>query len=270
MSIIPAKERPGKEVDTEAMSFKDKRALEQRKTALKQQHTWNSLFMNQDAIVAAMANKLNVSKSEILDPASDNMAVRLALSETQIINETKEYLIEQGVHLDAFSGTFARSDTVILVKNISFETELDEIEKLFARYGALNRVVLPPTRTVALVEFIASNEAKGAFKRLAYTRFKSLPLYLEWAPVNSFIESKAATQQPKQAKREIHNLDDGDSHVQPVATLFIKNLNFSTSENDLKQVLSALSGFVSAKIATKKVNGQVMSMGFGYGYTPTE
>jgi hypothetical protein len=39
-----------------------------------------------------MANQYNVSKSEIFDPESKNVAVRLALGETQIINKTKKYL----------------------------------------------------------------------------------------------------------------------------------------------------------------------------------
>ena len=38
-----------------------------------------------------MARKLGVKKRDILDHQSDNMAVRLALAETNIINETKDY-----------------------------------------------------------------------------------------------------------------------------------------------------------------------------------
>jgi multiple RNA-binding domain-containing protein 1 len=40
----------------------------------------------------AIASKLNITKAEILDPNADNMAVRMALAETQIINDTKTYL----------------------------------------------------------------------------------------------------------------------------------------------------------------------------------
>ena len=42
----------------------------------------------------AMARKLGVTKADILDPTSENLAVRLALAETNIITETKEYLEE--------------------------------------------------------------------------------------------------------------------------------------------------------------------------------
>ena len=39
-----------------------------------------------------MAEKLNVEKSDLLDSKSDNLAVRVALAETHIIADTKEYL----------------------------------------------------------------------------------------------------------------------------------------------------------------------------------
>ncbi len=45
-----------------------------------------------DSIAQSMAQKLDVQKSDILDKEADNMAVRLALAETHIINETKKYL----------------------------------------------------------------------------------------------------------------------------------------------------------------------------------
>ena len=42
------------------------------------------------------------------------------------------------------------------------------------------RLVLPATKTLALVEFAESADARRAFKALAYKRFQKIPLYLEW------------------------------------------------------------------------------------------
>jgi multiple RNA-binding domain-containing protein 1 len=50
--------------------------------------------MQSDAVADAMAKKLNVAKSDILDPEADSMAVRLALAETTIIQDTVQYLKE--------------------------------------------------------------------------------------------------------------------------------------------------------------------------------
>ncbi len=48
------------------------------------------------------------------------------------------------------------------------------------------RLVLPPTKTLALVEFLEAAEARGAFKALAYRKFHHVPLYVEWAPADIF------------------------------------------------------------------------------------
>lgn len=46
--------------------------------------------------------------------------------------------------------------------------------------------MLPPTKTLALIDFAESADARRAFKSLAYKRFQSVPLYLEWAPAGIF------------------------------------------------------------------------------------
>ena len=57
-----------------------------------------------------------------------------------------------------------RSSTVILVKNIPYSTDEKMLRKTFEKFGGLSRVVLPPAKTIALVEFFEANEAKAAFK----------------------------------------------------------------------------------------------------------
>ena len=57
-------------------------------------------------------------------------------------------------------------------------------QALFGAVGEVGRVVLPPTRTLALVEFLEAADARAAFRGLAYKRFQHVPLYLEWAPAD--------------------------------------------------------------------------------------
>ncbi|KNE60218.1 hypothetical protein AMAG_05631 [Allomyces macrogynus ATCC 38327] len=178
-----AERKDDAETDASA-SFKAKRQA-QLKAKAGSDFNWNSLYMASDAVAGAMAAKLGVGKADILDRDADNMAVRLALAETHVISETKTYLAEHGIVLDAFHRKL-RSDSVLLVKNIAHGTTEAEIEELFAKYGELGRIVVPPTGTVAIVEYLTNNDAKNAFRHLAYKRFKSLPLYLEWAPQNCF------------------------------------------------------------------------------------
>ena len=113
---------------------------------------------------------MNIDKASILNPESgDNAAVKLALAETHIIQETKTYLESQGVLLSSFSAR-ARSDTTILVKNIPYGTTADQRREMFEPYGDLTRVLVPPAGTMAVVEFDQPNEAAKAFRGVAYKR----------------------------------------------------------------------------------------------------
>lgn len=64
----------------------------------------------------------------------------------------------------------ARSNTVILVKNLPAGVQASELEELFSPYGSLGRVLLPPSGLTAIVEFLESTEAKRAFTRMAYSK----------------------------------------------------------------------------------------------------
>ena len=136
---------------------------------------------------------MNISKAEILNPESgDNAAVKLALAETHIIQETKIYLESQGVLLSSFSSR-ARSDTTILVKNIPYGTTVDKIRELFEPHGELSRVLVPPAGTMAVVEFERPDEAAKGFRAVAYHRLGNSIIYLEKGPLGMFDEHFTST-----------------------------------------------------------------------------
>uniref|UniRef100_UPI00358FF20C probable RNA-binding protein 19 n=1 Tax=Myxine glutinosa TaxID=7769 RepID=UPI00358FF20C len=151
-------------------------------------HNWNTLFIGANALADAIAAKYNTPKSQVLDDDSHgSIAVRLALGETQIVQETRRFLLNHGVQLDAFSQAAGRrSNTVILVKNLPAGTAVCDLHTLFGRFGDIGRLVLPPAGVSALVEFLEPLKAKAAFSRLAYSKFQHLPLFLEWAPIDVF------------------------------------------------------------------------------------
>ena len=96
---------------------------------------------------------------------------------------------------------------------------------------------------MALVEFIEASDARKAFKTLAYKKFKHVPLYLEWAPLGCFSEQGKGEKSAVGLKKRGKGVDDEDEE-QAVdqgegesATVFVKNLNFTTKDDSLKQVL---------------------------------
>lgn len=277
--IIPANARRDEALDEYELSklpLKKQNLIRKKTQASTNTFNWNSLYMNQDAVNESTANRLGVSKSELLDPTSSDAAVKQAIAETSIIQETKAYFVANGVDLDAFK-SHKRGDTAILVKNFPYGTSLDELRTLFEESGPVLRVLMPPSGTIAIVQFAQANHAKTAFGKLAYRRIKDSVLFLEKAPKDIFThEAPSQATQPKERlqtgvqKLNVNDLlergDKADIDVE-TTSLFIRNLNFTTTTNRLAEVFGPLDGFISARVKTKldpKKPGQTLSMGFGF------
>ncbi|XP_037339348.2 probable RNA-binding protein 19 isoform X2 [Pungitius pungitius] len=239
-------------------------------------HNWNTLFLGTSAVADAIADKYNTTKSQVLDHESKgSLAVRMALGETQIVQETRQFLLDNGVSLDSFSqAAAARSTTVILVKNLPAGVTASELEELFSPHGSLGRVLLPPSGLTTIIEFLEPTEAKRAFTRLAYSKFQHIPLYLEWAPVGVFLAAKPVPEQKEDAMKEQQQQkkeeeeeeeEDEEEESAPGSTLFIKNVNFSTTEEKLQETFSKCGKITSCTISKKKdKTGKMLSMGYGF------
>lgn len=113
------------------------------------------------------------------------MAVKLASSETLIISQTKAWLKEHCL-LDfdkVDRRKCKRSHKILLVKNIAASVKEHELREIFERYGALERLLVSPFNTLAIVEYGQETQAEAAFRNLAYYKINYLsPIYLEYAP----------------------------------------------------------------------------------------
>lgn len=194
LHVLPGKTKQETDENTENLSFKKKKEIEQKKKA-QSSHNWNSLFINADSVANLMASRYDVNKAELYDVHSTNkkagsIAVKLAVGETQIVNEMRKFLIRNGVKLDAFDNSNTeRSKTVVLIKNLPNNTHEKDLRELFKKFeleSSIQRLVMPDYGLCAIIEFAERQEARNAFKKLAYRKFKNVPIYLEWAPVDIF------------------------------------------------------------------------------------
>ncbi|KAI9931652.1 hypothetical protein ASPWEDRAFT_169508 [Aspergillus wentii DTO 134E9] len=276
LHILPASAKKTYKIDDYDLSklpVKKQKQIKRKLEASSSTFSWNSLYMNADAVMSSVADRLGVSKAELLDPTSADAAVKQAHAETHVIQETKAYLAANGVNIDAFKQR-ERGNTAILVKNFSFGVKIDELRKMFEQYGQLTRLLMPPSGTIAIVEFARPDEAQKAFKGLAYRKLGDSILFLEKAPKNLF-EGAAAPLRPTPETKAVTQgfstadtfaADEPDEGVS-TATLFVKNLAFSTTNENFIDAFRPLDGFVSAKVKTKpdpKRPGQTLSMGFGF------
>ena len=289
------------EAEREA-GFKANRDARLKADAGTNRAAWNSLFMRQDTVAAAVASKYGVSKADLLESGDADVAVRLALGEAQIIADTKAQLESHGVDVLSLERSAAaggantgkgaqksvkRSGVCVLLKNLPYEADEDELRAMCERFGSLSRLVLPDTRTLALAEFLEAPDARKAFKGLAYKRYKHVPIYVEWAPEGVFIsasrkdaDAKSKSAKPTSAPRadvgssrdalsKLSKLEDEDED-EDATRLFVKGLSFQTSEAALRahflRAASAAGGRVlAANVATQRgPGGATLSRGFGF------
>ncbi|CEO99981.1 hypothetical protein PBRA_007715 [Plasmodiophora brassicae] len=275
MHVMPAFPRPEpKESQTTAGArparHKDKVAAS-RKANANDKRAWNSLFVRSDTVASATASSLNVDKSALFDADAKNVAVTLALAETSVIADTKAWLAgHAAVNVSVFEGerdpNAPRSETTILVKNIPFDCEEQDINALFAPFGNLARCVLPPSRAFAIVEFVARPAARRAFSSLAYSKFRHVPLYLEWAPRDIWSDAAPAPVAAVEVEPPVALVDDVDE-PSPSLTLFIKNINFATTEDSLRSVFCTKNGTsVRSVVIARHTDAKRKGLSRGYGF----
>jgi multiple RNA-binding domain-containing protein 1 len=213
----------------------------------------------------------------VLDPTSSDAAIKQAHAETHLIQETKSYFAQHGVDLEAFKRS-SKGDIAILVKNIPHGTSSDELRRLFEEHGKITKFLMPPAGMTAIIEFSNAAEAKAAFRSLAYRKMKDSILYLEKAPKDLFKEGVAvptapATQAVDGVSTKLAATDLLQDAPEPestnTATLYVRNLNFSTTTQGLTETFSPLEGFRSARVKTKvDPKRGVLSMGLYVLQTP--
>ena len=211
-----------------------------------------------NAVAEAISEKYGVTKDKVLDTStSSSLAVRMALAETEIVSDTKEFLEKQGINMEVLSSPdmkIQRSKSVILVKNLPFGTTAEELDILFSPFGTLDRVVIPKYGITGVVEYLSESQAKVGFSKLAYSKFKHLPLYLEWAPNGIFSQESNA--------KDLQDLNGETTQY----TIYVKNLNFSTQDKTLEKVFEKFNP-VQVSISRKRNPNnpkEMQSMGFGF------
>ena len=122
----------------------------------------NAAYTSADAVVESVAASNDISSRDILDVSKKggDLAVRLAITETKVIGDNRDYFERHGVSMEALESALAktkrassRSSTTILVKNLPHCPTYDDLERMFTTYGAV-------------ASFLVPSEQNGGFSRL--------------------------------------------------------------------------------------------------------
>jgi multiple RNA-binding domain-containing protein 1 len=181
MGARPREEDGRGERERETGGYKSQHNARRRQEAAAG-HNWSTFYMRPDTIASAIAHRYAVSKDAVVGREATDAAVNVALGEAAVLQTTVDELQAGGVNVEALKAlarasaeermSVRRSKKVILVKNMPFEAEEAALRELFARHGALTRVVLPSTRALGIVAFERGNSAKAAFRSLAYSNVR--------------------------------------------------------------------------------------------------
>lgn len=235
-------------------SFK-KGKFTQMKAEYDNQISWNYLFINHNSVIEAVASQTGKSKNELLSNENGNLAVDIASMETVIINKTKEWLEKAGVDLNLFNNkrlSCERSKTMILIKNLSFNTKEEELKALFERYGELLQFIISPLNVMGLAEFLDERNADNCLKNLSFYEIDGLPLYLEYAPTGL---------KTNYSKKQVGTMFDKGNII------FLRNLSFDTTEETLKKEFNEFDPVAIKIIKNKEKKGPggvVLSAGYGF------
>lgn len=282
LHILPAeakKDHRLDEFDLKNLPLKKQKELKKKAEAAKSTFAWNSLYMNNDAIMNSIAADLGLQKSDLIDPENSSSAVKEALAEAHVIGNVRKFFEDKGIDLTKFQGK-ERDDKVILIKNFPYGTTETEIIELFQPYGELKRLIMPPSGTIAIIEFRDAPSGRSAFTKLSYRRFKKSILYLEKGPKDLFTkepeevigQSKSSTENVKEVAKEtvddlIQDKEEVETFEGVTVSVFVKNLNFLTTSQDLTKIFKNITGFLTATVKTKpdpRDSTQRQSMGFGF------
>jgi multiple RNA-binding domain-containing protein 1 len=286
--VSAAKEKIARPELKERMTdFQAKRLEKKKAEASTAIHTWNLLFTSANAAASAIAEQLDdVDRSDLLlgQSAKDDVAVKAAIAETEVISQTKEWLKQQGISAKAFErsgksiltsnldSSIQRSTDCIIIKHLPVDVELDSLRFMFTRNGeTLTRFILSPSKTVAIAQFADSGSAKRSFNANAFRKYKAVPLYLEWAPVDVFV----TTESSESAEPEISETEDlftidkeGEAIVGETSAatalrvqkelegiqtsrLCVRNVAFEATSKDIRKLFTAYGRVVAVRLPTK-------------------
>jgi len=273
-------------------SYKRQKEQQRKKVEAHQQQTWNLLYVSAAAAADVASAQLGVAKSELFGKDSTGAAVTAALTETSVIQQTKQWLKREGIRIEAFEqagptlmksraasdGETKRREDAFIVKHLPAGASAVELRDRFARHGELIRCSVAPSGTVAIVQYSEKGMAKRAFEKMAFSRFRHVPLYLEWAPELAF-ESEKPQEEPSVAATtagkgggEEEGGEGVDEDTSNVLSLFVKNLSFETTDETLKAAFRGCKGLRAATVMRKKAAvtkagaapAKGLSMGYGF------
>ena len=237
-------------------------------------YNWSTFYIDENQVANVMQERYGVDKLELMNDSKKGPSanVKMAMASASLTQETKKWLQSHGLEKTIYENPTAERNEkskMIIVKNLNFTTTSSELRHFLDNWKSgknVKKLLLSPSNTTALIKFPTSFEAKKAFDKIAYRPFQNKPLTIEWAPVESAAAEKEANESDEAEIDEDKKEEENEEDVASVdrMTIYVKNLNFDTTKEDLQRHFEQIGPVEKCHISQKIKGSQQVSMGYGF------
>ena len=238
-------------------------------------YNWNSFYIGTDQVANVVQERHGVDKLDLMSDSKGHAAVvKVAMAGVHLVSETQKFLANNGLDKDSYENCAPEDrnekSKLIIAKNLNATTTSGELRKFMDKWKCGNNIkklLLSPSCTTALIYFPTSFEALKAYDKLAYKNFQSRPLIIEWAPVNKSKTKKESNKtENDERKVDDNNKEENEDDITNVdrMTIYVKNLNFDTTVEDLQKHFEQIGTVEKCHISLKIQGSKQVSMGYGF------
>jgi multiple RNA-binding domain-containing protein 1 len=244
--------------------------------------SWFSLFIPETAIFKCLFAKFGKANNLISNYNHLKMNTgKQVISEGRLQIEAHLILKKEGINLSSFDPNKInfRSKKTILIKNFSIYSRKD-LDFILFNLGKIKKYIVLQFTSLIIIQFEKKICANLAFKILQKFEKTNKNIIIQWAPLYCFepnnikVELSDTNSLPNIKfhlpwfKREELNLKDLEKNIlnsndktHKNFKILIRNIPFSTSFEELKNIFKKFEKIISIRIPKKK-NGQ--NRGFGF------
>lgn len=192
---------------------------------------YNSLFFNFESVIKRTCENENIDVRDLVNIKDKDLGARIALMETHLVQQTKEFLENNGIYLNRLTGETDKK--TLILRNMELMKCLDLVKESC-------RVEIAPSRCLALLKFRGEREALECYKKMNLKRMKEHVVYCEYAPICKAPEESEIKPLNQTSKDKKNN------------KLLVRNVPFQASEEEIRKIFGSYVHVVDVRIPVKR------------------
>ncbi|KAF9764546.1 Multiple RNA-binding domain-containing protein 1 [Nosema granulosis] len=216
-----------------------------KKTDSKKSEHYNTLFFNFESVINKTCENQKISKNDLVDLKDKELGSKIALLETNLVNQTNKFLLRNKIDLNNL--TNEKNKKMLIVRNM-------EIEKCLDFMNVKGRIDVAPSKTLALLKFESEEECFKCYRNINLRRYNDTVVYCEFAPICKVedIDNNGSSSKIDNNEENINNNEDNEENLKRTNKLLIKNLPFQATKSDVERLFKGKFNFTNVRIPKKR------------------